>query len=106
MRLSLGFPTGLDEHGPHSVNFLTVLKGSILICDFMNPIIFSLLIKVSNSAFVYIIHVTSLSCVGPYNFLRTLLSKINRRFCYVTDMIHVSQPYVTVSFTYNRFVYL
>jgi len=29
--LSLGLPTGLDEHGSHSVNFLTVLVVSILI---------------------------------------------------------------------------
>jgi len=29
--LNLGLPTGLDEHGSHSVNFLTVLIVSILI---------------------------------------------------------------------------
>ena len=42
--LSLGLPTGLDEHGSHSVSFLTVLIVSILItcaaqrnlCDFIN----------------------------------------------------------------------
>ena len=46
--LSLGLPTGLDEHGSHSVNFLTVLVVSILItcatqrnlCDFINLTIF------------------------------------------------------------------
>ena len=46
--LSLGLPTGLDEHGYHSVNFLTVLIVSILItwaaqrnlCDFMNLTIY------------------------------------------------------------------
>jgi len=29
--LSLGLPTGLDDHGSHSVTFLTVLVVSILI---------------------------------------------------------------------------
>jgi len=49
--LNLGLPTGLDEHGSHSVNFLRVLVLSILItcaaqrnlhCDFINlTILFS-----------------------------------------------------------------
>ena len=46
--LNLGLPTGIDEHGSHSVNFLTVLVVSILItcaaqrnlCDFINLTIF------------------------------------------------------------------
>jgi len=46
--LSLGLPTGLDEHGFHSVSFLTVLVVSIRItcatqsnlCDFINLTIF------------------------------------------------------------------
>ena len=46
--LNLGLPTGLDEHGSHSVNFLTVLVVSILItcaaqrnrCNFINLTIF------------------------------------------------------------------
>ena len=47
--LSLGLPTAPDEHGSHSVNFLTVLAVSILItcaarrnlhCDFRNLTIF------------------------------------------------------------------
>ena len=46
--LILGLPTGLDEHGSHSVNFLTVLVVSILItcaaqhniCYFINLTIF------------------------------------------------------------------
>jgi hypothetical protein len=37
-----------------------------------------------------------LSNVGPYIFLSTLLSKTSRRYCSVTVMAHVSQPYVTV----------
>jgi hypothetical protein len=36
-----------------------------------------------------------LSCVGPYIFLSTLLSKTRRRFCSVTVIAHVSQPHVT-----------
>ena len=50
--LNLGLPTGLDEHGSHSVNFLTAIFASILItcpaqrnlCDFIHLTIF-LLIK-------------------------------------------------------------
>jgi len=46
--LILGLPTGLDEYGSHSVNFLTVIVVSILItcaaqhnlCDFINLTIF------------------------------------------------------------------
>jgi len=60
--LSLGLPTGLDEHGSHSVSFLTVLVVSIRItcatqrnhCDFINPTIFFFLISISNSSFVFI----------------------------------------------------
>ena len=48
--LNLGLPTGLDEHGSHSVSCLTVLVVSILItcaaqrnlCDFINLTIFFL----------------------------------------------------------------
>jgi len=63
--LSLGLPTGLDEHGSHSVSFLTVLVVSIRItcatqrnlCDFINLTIFFFLISISNSSFVFILHV-------------------------------------------------
>jgi hypothetical protein len=37
-----------------------------------------------------------LSCVDPYIFLSTLLSKTSRWFCSVTVIVHVSQPYVTI----------
>jgi hypothetical protein len=37
-----------------------------------------------------------LSNVCPYIFFITRLSKTSRRFCSVTVMAHVSQPYVTV----------
>jgi hypothetical protein len=91
--LNLGFPTGLDRRGSHSVNFLTVLFVSILItgaahrdlCDFINLTIFSFLIRVSNSSFVFILPVPSLSCVGPYIILRTLLSKPNFPSHYLCD---------------------
>ena len=81
--LSLGLPTGLDEHGSHSVSFLTVLVVSIRftcaaqrnLCDFINLTIFYFLISISNSSFVFILHVPSLSSVGPYIFLSILLSK-------------------------------
>ena len=90
--LSLGLPTGLDEHVSHSVSFLTVLTMSTLItcaayrnlCDFINLTIVSFLIRISNSSFVLILHVPSLSFVGLYIFLSTLLSNISRRFYSVT----------------------
>jgi len=74
--LSLGLPTGLDEHGSHSFSLLTVLIVSILItcaaqrslCDFLNLTIVSFLIRISNYSFVFILRVPSLSCVGPTFF--------------------------------------
>jgi len=88
---------GLDEHGSHSVSFLTVLIMSILItcaaqrnlCDFINLPIVSFLIRIYNSSFVFILHVPSLPCIGPYIFLSTLLWNINRRFCSVTVAANV-----------------
>jgi len=53
------------------------------------------LIRISSSSFVFTLHVPPLSNLGPCIFLSTLLSKTSRRFCYVTVMAHVSQPYVT-----------
>jgi len=72
--LSLGLPTVLDERGSHSVTFLTILIVSILItcaahrnlCDFINLTIF-FLFRISSS-FVFILHVPSLSNVGPYYY--------------------------------------
>jgi len=92
------------QRGSHSVTFLTILVVSILItcaahrnlCDFINLTIFFFLIRISNSSFVFILHVLSLSNVGPYIFLSTLLSKTSKRFYSVTVIAHVSQPYVTV----------
>ena len=63
--LSLGLPTGLDEHGSHSVKFLTVLIVPILItwaaqrdlCDFMNLTIFFFLIIISTYSFVFILQI-------------------------------------------------
>ena len=74
--LNFGLPTGFDEHCSHSVCFLTVLFVSILITcaaqrnlyDFINLTIVSFLIRISNSSFVFILHVPSLSCVGPIIF--------------------------------------
>ena len=84
--------------------FLTILVVSILttcaahrnLCDFINLTIFFFLIRIYNSSFVFILHVPSLSDVGPYIFLSTLLSKTRRRFYSVIVITHVSQPYVTV----------
>ena len=52
--LSLGLPTGLDEHDSHSFSFLTILVVSFLItcaahrnlCDFINLTIVSFLIRI------------------------------------------------------------
>jgi len=66
------------------------------LCDFINLTIAFFLIIISNSSFVFILHIPSLSCVGPYIFLSTLLSNISRPFCSVTVTARVSQPYVTI----------
>jgi hypothetical protein len=77
---------------PIQLPFLTILFVSILnicaahrnLCNFINLTIFLLIIRISNSSFIFILHVLSLSNVGPYIFLSTLLSKTSRRFCSVT----------------------
>jgi len=89
---------------PIQLLFLTILVVSILItcaahrnlCDLINLTIFFFLLRNSSSSFVFILHVPSLSNVGPYIFLSTLLSKTSRLFCSVTVMAHVPQPYVTI----------
>jgi hypothetical protein len=74
------------------------------LCDFMNPTIFFLLIRYYNSSFVFILHIPTLSCVCPYIFLSTLISKTSRWFCSVAVIVHVSQP--CYNWSYNSFVYL
>jgi len=57
---------------------------------------FLCLINVSNSSFVLILHVPSLSFVGPKIFLSTFLSNtINLGFV-VSFKTHVSQAYVAI----------
>jgi len=74
------------------------------LCDFINLTIFCFLIKVPNSSFVFLLHVPSMSRVGPYIFLRILLSKTSRRFCSVPVMVHVSHPYVTVGLIIDLYI--
>ena len=102
----------LDEHGSHSISFLTVLIVSILIkcaaqcnlCDFINRTIVFFFIWISNSSFVFILHVPSLSCVGPNIFLSTLLSY--QRGILFSDC--QSSCFTTACYnrSYNRFMYL
>ena len=66
------------------------------LCNFINLTIVSFLIRISNSSFVLILNVPSLSYVGPNIFLSNLLSNVCRRFCSVTVIAHASQPYVTL----------
>jgi len=54
---------------------LTILVSILFTCaahrnlyDFINLTIFFFLIRISNSSFVFILHVLSLSNVGPYIF--------------------------------------
>jgi hypothetical protein len=48
------------------VSILITCAAQRSLCDFTNLTIFSFLIKVSNSSFVFILHVPSLFCIGPY----------------------------------------
>ena len=80
----------------HIVSILITCAAQRNLCDFINLTTISFLIRISNSSFVFILHVPSLSCVGPYIFLSTLLSNISRRFCAVTVIAHLSQPYVAI----------
>ena len=95
--LSLGRPTVLDEHGSHSFSFLTVLIVSILITCAAQR-------NLSNFSFVFILHVPSLSCVGPYIFLSTLLLNISRQFSYVTVIAHVPHLYVTIGHMIDLYI--
>ena len=93
---------------PIQLIFLTVLVVFIPIacaaqrnlCDFINLTIFFFLIRISNYLFVFILHVSSIYIY----FSSTLLSKTSRRFCSVTVIAHVSQPYVTVSCIIDLYV--
>ena len=59
-------------------------------------IIFLCLINSSNSTFVFILHVPSLSFVGPKIFLNTFLSNTINLFFMVSFKTHTSQTCVTI----------
>jgi hypothetical protein len=60
------------------VSILITCASQRNLCDFINLTIFFFLIRISNSSFVFTLHVPSLSSVGPCIFLSTLLSKTSR----------------------------
>jgi len=72
------------------VSILTTCAAHRNLCDCINLTVF-FLIRISNSSFVFILHVPSLSNVGPCIFLSTLLSKASRRFCSVTVTARVTK---------------
>ena len=99
-----GLPCGRIDIGFHLYTFYTTLYSGIrckwpnqlIRCNFMWFIIFLCLISSSNSSFVLILHVPSLSFVGPKFFLNTFLSNTINMFFTVTFKTHTSQPYVTI----------
>ena len=57
---------------------------------------FLCLINLSNSSFVLMLHVPSLSFVGPKIFLSTFLSTTINLFFTVSFKTYISQAYVTI----------
>ena len=95
-----GLPCGRIDIGFHLYTFFfTILSSGIRCkwpnqlnrCDFMWFIIFLCLINSSNSSFVLILHVPSLSFVGPKIFLNTYLSNTVNLFFMVSFKTHTSQ---------------
>ena len=95
VRIDIGF---------HLYAFLTTLSSGIRCkwpnqlhrCASMWFIIFLCLISSSNSSFVLILHVPSLSFVGPKVFLNTFLSNTINLFFTVSFKTHTSQANVTI----------
>jgi hypothetical protein len=86
------------------VSILITCAANRNLCDFINLTVFSFLIRISNSSLLFILHVPSLSNVGPYIFLSTLLSKTSRLFFSVTHGPCFTA--VCYSRSYDRFIYL
>jgi len=91
--LFFGLPSGRVNIGFHLYTLFTILSSDIRckwpnqlnLCAFMSFIIFLCLINSSNSSFVLILHVPSLSFVGPKILLNTFLSNtINLFFLWET----------------------
>jgi len=100
------------DYGLHSLHrflhsiyfFFTILSSGIRCkwpnqlncCAFMWFIMLLCLINSTNSSFVLILHVPSLSFVGPKIFLNTFLSNTINSFFMVSFKTHTSQAHVTV----------
>jgi hypothetical protein len=97
--LFFGLPIGHVNVSFHLYTFFTILSSAIQckwpnqlnICAFMLFIIF--LCRV-NPSLVLILHVPSLSFVGPKILLYTFLTKTFNLFSVVSFKTHASQPYV------------
>jgi hypothetical protein len=61
------------------VSILFTCAAHCNICDFINLTIFFLLIRISSSSFVFILHFSSLSNVGPY-IGELLILQVNGRW--------------------------
>ena len=102
--LFFGLPCGHVDIGFHLYTFFTILSSGIRCkwpnqlnpCAFMWFITFLCLINSSNSSFVLILYVQSLSFVGPKIFLNTFLSNTINLFFMVSFKTHTSQPYVSI----------
>jgi len=102
--LFFGLPFGHIDISFHLHTFFTIISSAIRCkwpnqvnrCDFMWFIIFLCLTNSSNSSFVSILYVPSLSLVEPKIFLDTFLSNNINLFFMVSFKTHTSQPYVAV----------
>jgi len=92
--LFFGLPNGLVNIGFYLCTFLTILSSNIQckwpnqlnLYGFMQFIMFLCLINLSNSSFALILHVPSLSFVGPKIFLSTFLSNTINLLCIVLSI--------------------
>jgi hypothetical protein len=88
--LLFGLPSGRVNIGFHLYAFFTILSygirckwpNQLSLCAFMWFIIFLCLVNLSNSSFVFILNVPSLSFVGPKILLSTYLSNTINLFFY------------------------
>ena len=102
--LIFSLPNGPVNISFHLYTFLTILSSNIRckwpnqlnLCASVLFIMFLCLVNLSNSSFVLILHVQSLSFVGPKIFLSTFLSNTINLFLIVSLKAHISQPYVAV----------
>ena len=109
----LCLPCGHSDISFHLHTFFTFLSSGIRCkwpsqlkcCAFIWFIKFPCLINSSNSSFVLILHVPSLSFVGPNIFLNTFLSNTINLFFMVSFKTITSQAYVTIGLEINFWIY-